>query len=34
MAAHSIAVNAAYEKPELNPVRIGDFASMRALGMA
>jgi len=31
MAAHSIAVNAAYEKPELNPVRIGAFANMRAL---
>jgi len=31
MAAHSIALNAAYEKPELNPVRIGAFANMRAL---
>jgi hypothetical protein len=31
MAAHSIAVNAAYEKPELNPVRIDAFANMRAL---
>jgi hypothetical protein len=31
MAAHSIAVNAACEKPELNPVRIGAFANLRAL---
>src|SRR5579863_5946171 len=31
MAAHSIAVSAAYEKPQLNPVRIAAFANMRAL---
>src|SRR5580692_12730527 len=31
MAAHSIAVNASDEKPQLNPVRIGAFANMRAL---
>jgi hypothetical protein len=31
MATHSIAVSAAHEKPELNPVRIGAFANMRAL---